>query len=83
MQIKTKMNRSACSASAPSSITGLKTSLLQWAFYGLGFLAMIVALLYFNNLARRALATYSQECGCVQGGKSSPEAGTGAAKDSS
>ena len=41
----------------------VERSPLQWAFYGLGFVATIVALLYFNNLARRALATYSQESG--------------------
>lgn len=51
---------------------------LQWALYGLGFVATIVALLYFNNLARRALAAYSQESGSVQGGKSEPEAVTSA-----
>ena len=34
----------------------VERSPLQWAFYGLGFVATIVALLYFNNLARRALA---------------------------
>lgn len=51
---------------------------LQWAFYGLGFVATIVALLYFNNLARRALAAYSQESGNVQGGKPVPEAETAA-----
>jgi hypothetical protein len=58
---------------------------VQWAFYGLGFVATIVALLYFNNLARRALAAYSQESGSVQGGKPVPEAGTaaGPAKGSS
>jgi bacteriorhodopsin len=37
----------------------VERSPLQWAFYGLGFVATIVALLYFNNLARRALAVYS------------------------
>ena len=63
----------------------VERSPLQWAFYGLGFIATIVALLYFNNLARRALAAYSQESGSVQGGKPVPEAGAGAepAKDSS
>jgi uncharacterized membrane protein YdjX (TVP38/TMEM64 family) len=39
----------------------IERSPLQWAFYGLGFVATIVALLYFNNLARRALAAYAQE----------------------
>jgi len=63
----------------------VERSPLQWAFYGLGFVATIVALLYFNNLARRALAAYSQESGIVQGGKPVPEAGTAAvcAKESS
>ncbi len=58
---------------------------LQWAFYGLGFVATIVALIYFNNLARRALAAYSQESGSTQDSKPVPEAGTVTAptKDSS
>jgi hypothetical protein len=62
----------------------VERSPLQWAFYGLGFVATIVALLYFSNLARRALAAYSLESGRVQGGKPVPEAGTaaGAAKGS-
>ena len=67
-----------------ASLSQVERSPLQWAFYGLGFVATIVALLYFNKLARRALAAYSQEGGGVQGGKPVPEAGTaaGPAKDS-
>lgn len=61
----------------------VERSLLQWTLYGLGLVATIVALLYFNNLARRALAKYSQESGSVQGGKPVPEAGAEAVKDSS
>lgn len=63
----------------------VERSPLQWALYGLGFVATIVALLYFNNLARRALAAYLLESGSVQGDKPEPEAGKGAgpAKDSS
>jgi uncharacterized membrane protein YdjX (TVP38/TMEM64 family) len=63
----------------------VERSPLQWALYGLGFVVTIVALLYFNTLARRALAAYSQESGSVQGDKNAPEAKTAAApvKDSS
>lgn len=61
----------------------VERSLLQWTLYGLGLVATIVALLYFNNLARRALAKYSQESGSVQGGKPVPEAGAEPVKDSS
>ena len=63
----------------------VQRSPLQWAFYGLGFVATIVALLYFNNLARRALAAYSQESGNFQGGKPVSEAEKAAepGKDSS
>jgi hypothetical protein len=45
----------------------------------------IVALLYFNKLARRALAAYSRKSEGAQGGKPVPEAGkrAGLAKDSS
>jgi len=70
---------------ASLSLGEVERSPLQWALYGLGFVATIVALLYFNNLARRALAAYSQESGSVQGEKPEPEAGKGAgpAKDSS
>ncbi|MDY0282140.1 MAG: VTT domain-containing protein [Salinivirgaceae bacterium] len=41
----------------------VERSPLQWALYGLGLVATIVALLYFNTLARWALAAYSQESG--------------------
>lgn len=61
----------------------VERSSLQWALYGLGFVATIVALLYFNKLARRALAAYSLESGCVQAGTHVPEAGTQPAKDNS
>lgn len=63
----------------------VQRSPLQWAFYGLGFVATIVALLYFNNLARRALAAYSLESGNFQGGKPVSEAEKSAepGKDSS
>src|SRR5690606_9486338 len=39
----------------------VERSPLQWAFYALGFLATVAALLYFNKLARRALAGYTGE----------------------
>jgi uncharacterized membrane protein YdjX (TVP38/TMEM64 family) len=52
----------------------------QWAFYGLGFVATIIAILYFSNLARRALAAYSQDSGSEQRGK--PAAGAETAAES-
>lgn len=63
----------------------VERSPIQWVFYGLGFVATIVALLYFNNLARRALAEYSRESDGVPDGTSAPETGNGAgpAKDGS
>lgn len=63
----------------------VERSPIQWAFYGLGFVATVVAVLYFNNLARRALAEYSRESGSEPGGKSVPETGNGTepVKDSS
>jgi uncharacterized membrane protein YdjX (TVP38/TMEM64 family) len=33
----------------------------QWALYGCGFVAAIVAVLYFNSIAKRALAGYTGE----------------------
>lgn len=36
---------------------------LEWTFYALGFIATVVAVVYFNRLARRALNRYSQETG--------------------
>jgi uncharacterized membrane protein YdjX (TVP38/TMEM64 family) len=38
---------------------GLARSPVQWALYGFGFLATIVAILYFNSLAKRALSEYT------------------------
>ena len=63
----------------------VERSPLQWAFYALGFVATIVAVIYFNNLARRALAAYSQKSGRVQGGKAEfgAEKGASPIKDSS
>lgn len=40
---------------------GIGRSPLQWVFYGLGFVATVVAILYFNALARRALAEYTEQ----------------------
>jgi uncharacterized membrane protein YdjX (TVP38/TMEM64 family) len=34
---------------------------IEWAVYGLGFLAAVVSLFYFNRLARNALAKYAAE----------------------
>ncbi|MCK4622687.1 MAG: TVP38/TMEM64 family protein [Desulfuromonadales bacterium] len=34
---------------------------LEWAIYGLGFLATLIAVLYLNRLARQALARYMRE----------------------
>ena len=34
---------------------------LQWFFYGLGFVATLVAVIFFNHLARRSLARYQTE----------------------
>lgn len=63
----------------------VERSPLQWAFYALGFVATIVAVIYFNNLARRALAAYSQESGRERGGKPGfgAEKGASPIKDSS
>lgn len=63
----------------------VERSPLQWAFYGLGFVATIVAVIYFNNLARRALATYSQNSDRVRGKKpaSCAEEASETVKDSS
>lgn len=38
---------------------GLARSPVQWALYGFGFIATIVAILYFNSLAKRALREYT------------------------
>lgn len=34
---------------------------LEWVLYGLGFVATVFAVIYFNRLARRALARYTHE----------------------
>ncbi len=39
----------------------LGRSSLEWSLYGLGFVASVVAVIYCNRLARRALARYSHE----------------------
>lgn len=39
----------------------VERSALQWGFYGLGFLVTLAALFYFNRLARRALASYTED----------------------
>lgn len=36
---------------------------VEWALYGFGFAATVVAVVYFNRLARRALARYADEGG--------------------
>lgn len=38
---------------------GLARSPLQWALYGCGFLVTIVAIIYFNSLAKRALGKFT------------------------
>jgi uncharacterized membrane protein YdjX (TVP38/TMEM64 family) len=45
---------------------GLSRSPLQWALYGFGFVATIVAILFFNRLAKRALSGI--QAGSNQGG---------------
>jgi uncharacterized membrane protein YdjX (TVP38/TMEM64 family) len=40
---------------------GLGRSPAQWALYGFGFLATIIAIVYFNMLAKRALSQYTTE----------------------
>ncbi|PLW82543.1 alkaline phosphatase [Kineobactrum sediminis] len=34
---------------------------VEWTLYGLGFVVTIIAVIYFNRLARRALAGYAEE----------------------
>ncbi|MDP2057618.1 MAG: hypothetical protein Q8K35_07680, partial [Thiobacillus sp.] len=34
---------------------------LEWALYGAGFVATVVAVIYFSRLARRALARYEEK----------------------
>jgi uncharacterized membrane protein YdjX (TVP38/TMEM64 family) len=45
---------------------GLTRSPLQWAMYGFGFIATIIAVAYFNTIAKRALSGYT--AGNDQGG---------------
>lgn len=39
----------------------LDRSPLEWGIYGVGFVATVVAIVYFNRLARRALAPYTDQ----------------------
>lgn len=34
-------------------------SALEWSIYGIGFVGTVIAVLYFNRLARRALGRYT------------------------
>ncbi len=52
----------------------VERSPLLWGLYGLGFVATIFAVIFFNNLARRALTAYSRNNGQVRGDTSVPEA---------
>jgi uncharacterized membrane protein YdjX (TVP38/TMEM64 family) len=45
---------------------GLARSPVQWALYGFGFIATIIAIAYFNWIAKRALSGYTS--GADQGG---------------
>jgi uncharacterized membrane protein YdjX (TVP38/TMEM64 family) len=40
---------------------GMTRTPLQWALYGCGFLAAVIAVLYFNSIAKKALAGYTGE----------------------
>jgi uncharacterized membrane protein YdjX (TVP38/TMEM64 family) len=51
---------------------GVGRSPLQWAFYGLGFVATVVAVVWFNKLARRALASYTTVNGGTQDAPAKP-----------
>lgn len=42
-------------------VRNLDRSPLQWALYGAGFIATVIAIIYFNHLARRALARYAEK----------------------
>lgn len=44
----------------------LGRSPVEWVLYGFGFVATVVAVVYFNRLARRALARYAGEDGRIQ-----------------
>lgn len=39
----------------------LERTPLEWTLYGAGFLAIVIAVLYLNRLARRALARYKEQ----------------------
>lgn len=41
----------------------LDRSPLEWGIYGVGFVATVVAIVYLNRLARRALAPYTDQSG--------------------
>jgi uncharacterized membrane protein YdjX (TVP38/TMEM64 family) len=43
------------------AVRDLDRSPMQWAFYGAGFIATLVAVIYLNQLARRALARYTEK----------------------
>lgn len=45
---------------------GMTRSPLQWAMYGMGFVFTIIAVIYFNSIAKRALSGYT--AGNDQGG---------------
>ncbi|MEY4640249.1 MAG: hypothetical protein RLZZ227_243 [Pseudomonadota bacterium] len=38
---------------------GMTRSPMQWALYGFGFICTIIAIVYFNNIARKALGAYT------------------------
>jgi hypothetical protein len=40
---------------------GMARSPLQWALYGFGFIVTIITIIYFNTIAKRALAGYTAE----------------------
>jgi uncharacterized membrane protein YdjX (TVP38/TMEM64 family) len=40
---------------------GISRSPAQWALYGFGFIVTIIAIIYFNSIAKRALAGYTAE----------------------
>ena len=44
---------------------GLDRSALEWTVYGAGFVASVIAVIYLNRLARRALARY-EETGAIE-----------------
>jgi uncharacterized membrane protein YdjX (TVP38/TMEM64 family) len=45
-------------------------SMLEWTIYGAGFVATVIAIVYFNRLARHALASYTQPDDGTQGEES-------------